>query len=241
MLDLGVDRLEHYLQRGSFPFMAERGPRARDFSQLRLALQKTIYDDVARSCGFDRTSSDAVTRLISTLASSESISYEKIGTALNISRATTSKALEALEQAGVITKLRPCGEASRMRLKTPRYKLRATAMRAMLLEDVGRNLTSPEVLGPLLEDAVTELLVQMRTDREVNEICFDQEDGGADLVVATGKRRLAIEVGWGKKDRRQVSQTRAREGCDFSLIVSSQDLRLDESVVWLPATWFLLM
>jgi hypothetical protein len=38
-----------------------------------------------------------------------------------------------------------------------------------------------------------------------------------------------------------ISQTRAREGCDFSLIVSSQDLRLEENVVWLPATWFLLM
>ena len=72
-------------------------------------------------------------------------------------------------------------------------------------------------------------------------IFYDSAAGGADFVLSLPERRIAIEVGYGKKPTGQAESTLKKIGGKYGLVVCNSELAIEGQVVKVPLEYFLLM
>jgi hypothetical protein len=74
-------------------------------------------------------------------------------------------------------------------------------------------------------------------------LTYDSSESGADFIVKTATEQIAIEVGRGHKDVRQILSTMQRISCKYGIVFSETPLRIDasETVVCIPWKYFALM
>lgn len=108
-------------------------------------------------------------------------------------------------------------------------------------------LTIDDRLRPairLLEDSIGAHLYREFILRSDGIIRYDSAEGGADFILQIGNaKKIVIEAGLGKKDKRQVISTMRKIKSDYGVIFSNTDLKIDKNinVVSVPLDYYLLM
>ena len=73
-------------------------------------------------------------------------------------------------------------------------------------------------------------------------LTYDSSEGGADFIVSFDDKKIIIEVGYGKKDFRQVDMSMQRFNGTYGFSISPSKLTYDETkkAVSIPLSYFLL-
>ena len=98
--------------------------------------------------------------------------------------------------------------------------------------------------GKLLEDLVGAHLYREFVSRGTGTVRYDAMQGGADFVLQIeNKRQIAIEVGLGTKDKKQLIQTMKKIPCEYGIAISTNTLAWNNElrILDLPLDYFLMI
>ena len=115
------------------------------------------------------------------------------------------------------------------------------AIRYTLLTIVEGEIAFANYKGKYLEDIIALTLYREFNQRLASPIFYDSTKGGADFILKLSNRKIAIEVGYGKKKVRQAKNTLKKTKGDYGLVISDSNLSIEDKVIKVPLKYFLLM
>lgn len=240
-----VTDINKYLQYGTLPFMAALGNPALAFDQLERSIDRIIGGDVLKIGQFGADVVARIPQVLYSIADSDTTSVNAMSNALGIPRPTLTRILDALERAEVLYKLEPATASHASQIRQPdKYMFTTPAIRAMYFTLTGSTRASQQVLGHLLEDTVVMYLRRIFGERSLtNAINHNHTAGSADFLVTRGLKQYVVETGLGHKDGRQILTTPHTRSNRIGIIVSNDELSLDEqnNIVTVPIRLFVLM
>lgn len=239
-----VDRSHwrYYLAAGSLPFVLTERSYA-DISDAILSnMDKVITKDLLQIGKFTQDTVPAIKRLLYILAESDAVSDNKLSEILKITRVTLNNIYDALVKAEVLIRIPPNGQQTTASKKPSKYLFMSPAIRSSLFYIAGSSDTASTREGRLLEDVTGLHFYRTFGALRHGEVVYDSTKGSADFLYKDGVSQIAIEVGKGLKDARQVNATMKRLKCRYGLTISVQPLMLssDKQSVMVPWDFFAL-
>jgi len=241
-----IDRndIEKYLSYGTFPFTQIMPDEISIYNNISLLLEKIIKQDLPALGNFDQETLGAVKRILFAIAENDVTSLTTLADKFGINRLTLANVFDVLEKAELLVKIPPHGSNMTIANKPNKYLFMSPAIRMSFLYFSGNEGTYSVRQGKLLEDSIGAHLYREFILRSVGVIRYDSAQGGADFILQIGdSRKIAIEVGLGKKDKKQVMGTMRKIKSDYGIVFSSSSLMIDrdEKVVNIPLDFYFLM
>lgn len=235
-------RQKEYLKYGTLPFAIPFKNEQDIYERVLSMLEKVVFQDLESIGKFNRDTQMKIMNLLTILASSDRVNYEKLSSMLGMSKPTLTESINALEKADLIFKIRPHGSASVRIQKTPKYKFTAPAIRTSLLWSIGSWKDTNEMYGSLLEDVVAMYLHRFELLKKAFSVEFDQSDNCADFILRLRDGSdMVIEVGYGHKGTAQIYNSAAHCNMKYGVIVSNDPLGLmADDILTVPNEIFLL-
>ena len=241
---VGPRQMKYYIETGSLPSVLYM-QRGQVFDSCNRSLDRIIDEDITHVSNFDDVTLKKASTLLYLLASSDQVSYTKIGNTLELGRDTVKNLFDAFVKAGVLVHV-PAYASHRGQVRQrSKFLFLASTFRSAIFDAGGSVLSSDAMYAKMAEDVVGFILHSFFCNKGVGTsfLTFDAQEGGADFVVSFGERKIVFEVGTGEKDFRQVKQTAKRVQPVYSVVISGEGIiSLDEtnSCVKVPLEYFLL-
>ena len=217
-----TEDVELYVRAGSMPLILEM-EEWEVYERLTAMLDRVIYRDLRDVHEFDAETLDKTLDLLYLLATpkGERFSYERLSKTLGLAKGTVMKLIDALEKAGLVQRIPPCGSLSKAKRKSPKIKFTAVPIKSALLFGSGFSLGKKEVFGSLLEDVVAFYLFLLAKSRN-GKLCYEPDKGGADFVLELKGEKVVVEVGLSKVRKDQVERSMERLKAKKSIILGSK-------------------
>ncbi len=239
-----INRLEldAYLKYGTLPFTLQYSQEPLIYEQIEQTLSSVVNKDVAQLGKFDSITLGKIQQMLYALANNSVTSLGTLGKMHSLSINTVIDALNVLERSEVLLRVFPYGAAGTHAKKPSKYLFLSPAYRNMFFNLIGSTQPYDRYKGLLWEDAVGMQLHRMIGGRMGSGLHYDSSADGADFIATIGANKIALEVGYGTKDFRQVAATLARHGGVYGLSVSSSPLYIntERSAVKVPFSYFLM-
>jgi|WetSurMetagenome_2_1015567.scaffolds.fasta_scaffold09109_7 uncharacterized protein len=235
--------LNEYLKFGSLPFAIPMRSEQDVYGRVMAMLEKVVFQDIEAIGKFNRDTQTKIMNLLTLLAISERINYDKLTNTLGMSKPTLSESIETLEKADLLFKIWPFGSETAHIRKTPKYKFMAPAIRTAILWNLGKWEESNDMYGSLLEDTVALYFHRLQRLGRLRMLEFDPDDNCADFIVTSKDgSRIVIEVGYGSKDCTQLHNSMMKCEAKYGLLISDGPLKVlaDGRVLGIPKEVFLL-
>jgi len=174
------------------------------------------------------------------------LSESKLSNNLDISKTAVRDLLNSLTQSLIIFKINSYGSVSKQERKTKEYYYWSTQIKAAIFEnDGGSNLRSlQEIKGILLENYVAYSIYRLKVEYNYNfKLYFDPRKGGVDFLIKTiNGKIIPIEVGIGKKNKRQITSAIEYYKSDYGIVISDTTSKIikDENIIFVPYITFTL-
>ncbi|HRY36276.1 MAG TPA: ATP-binding protein [Candidatus Magasanikbacteria bacterium] len=241
-----VDRrdMEKFLAYGSLPFTLQLPNETIINDSISLLLDGIIKKDLPMLNGFDVKTLSQVKRLLFILAENDTTSINKLEEILGIDRLTIASLLDALEKAELIIKISAYGSNMSVAKKPAKYLFMSSAVRMSFFSISGNENTFSTRKGKLLEDSVGTHLYREFILKNDGALRYDSSQNGADFILQiANKKQIIIEVGLGKKDRKQILNSMERIDSDYGIVFSSNPLVIDQDkkIVNVPLDYYFLM
>ncbi len=239
----GIDRqeMDKYIKYGSLPFTLGLKDEALIYEQIKKLLEKVVNNDIAKMKNFTPKTISKIPSLLYLIANSDELSLRNVSKTLSLSITTVDEILEALIQAEVIYKIPSYGTAYKQTRKPAKYMFSTPAFRAMYFNFSSKIDQGDK--GKLLEDLTSLYLVSFLDEKVNTSLTYDGSKVGSDFILQFGGQKIAVEVGYGEKDFKQVSKTLDRVKAKYGLNISKASLSLskEENSVNIPLETFLLL
>ena len=240
-----VDRAHwrQYVGTGSLPFALAERSVADIYDAVLSSVDKVVSKDIQQLGKFDAETIPVIKRLLYVLAESDVMSVQKLKDLLKISAITITNILDVLVQAELLIRVPPQGSQVSIARKPAKYLFMSSVVRAAFYHLAGSSSTTTTREGRLLEDVAGLHYYRMLNGLRQGGLTYDSSESGADFIVKTATEQIAIEVGRGHKDVRQILSTMQRISCKYGIVFSETPLRIDasETVVCIPWKYFALM
>lgn len=240
----GIDDFEinRYFKYGTLPFSLKIKEEGVILNHLNFALQRIIYTDIPEMINFDRGTLNKIYALVYLLSESFEISLTKLATILEISKDTLSDILISLENSGLIQRIPPYGSHYKQVRKPYRYLFLSPAFRFLLLSGKESIANFENFKGKLLEDVIGMYLrkmIQKYLDASIN---YDSTKGGANFILRINNKKIVIEVGYGKKEIKQVEYTIQKINGNYGILISTEEeISFKNNIIKVPLKYFLLI
>lgn len=242
-----VDELSvaEFLKVGTLPFAMSYSDEYQVYQAINRLLEQVIGKDIRALGSFSNETLSKIKQLLFLLADSNgSLAFSTIAKALDMQRPTLNSIFDALEKTELLIRALPQGANNKRVTKPSKFLFMSPALRLALLSISGLKQTFDTQQGALLEDVVALHYYREFVTKRKASLMYDATEGGADFIVNfVQHRRIVVEVGMGNKDSKQVMKTMSRVESDYGIVISSTELRLDETnrIIFLPIQFFLLM
>lgn len=242
-----VDRMDirRYLMIGTLPFALVLEEESRIFNSVSLLIDKVIDKDIKALSRFDTKTLATIKRLILILAESEVVSLNKLEQLLHINRLTIAEILDVLEKTELLIKVPAHGANIAVVRKPAKYLFMSPTIRMAFFSIAGIEGTLLNRQGRLLEDAVASHFHKEFLSKGVGSMSYDSSESSADFIFRiANKIQIASEIGIGKKNARQTAKTMKNIKCDYGIVISQEELKLDKTdnnILIIPLDYFLLM
>ncbi len=225
--------VETYVRAGAMPLALEM-EEWEVYERLTAMLDRVVYRDLREVHEFDAETLDRAFDLLHLLATpkGERFSYERLSKTLGLAKGTVMKLVDALEKAGLVQRIPPCGSPAKAVRKSPKIKFLAVPIKSALLFSSGFNLNRKEVFASLLEDVVAFYLFLLSKSGN-GRLCYEPGRGGADFVLELNGERVVIEVGLGKLRKDQVERSMERLGAERGIVLG-EGYEISERVAFYP-------
>lgn len=239
---LNIDR---YLAYGSLPFALEMQNPNDVYESVKNLIEKIVYQDLKKIESFDLKTLASVKRLLFILSdASEVPSLTKLSEALSIDRLTLRSLFDSLEKTELLIRAKPLASGASPSRKASKYLFNGSLLRSSFLDITGSDHVHREKQGLLLEDTVASYLYKEFISKGFSTLNYDAREACSDFLLNLyDKKRIAIEIGIGKKDSKQLIKTMNKVACDYGLLISSSKLFVDEEhkILRLPLRSFLIL
>ncbi len=239
---------DKYLTEGTLAFAIPLDKREDIFQRIKQILDKLINDDLISVKSFDKATLDKAWKLLLRLADANIVSYENLCSDLGITKPTLIDLFEAFTRAELIFQIPAYGSVPSQVRKSLKYCFLAPAIKAMLLNEVGKlEPTKSELLGQFFEDAASlSLYRSMCTKPYIEQVTYDSAEHGADFIVKSRQYEhpLVIEIGIGKKSEgiEQTKSSMKKSKARYGIIVADGPLKIVENeIVCVPRAFLLLI
>lgn len=233
-----------YLETGSLPFAINAPNKEKIYDIIDQLLDKIINKDIQSLGKFDSDTLGIIKRLLFIVAESDTLSYSTLEKLLPIKRITIMNVLDALEKAELIIKIPAYGSNTTIAKKPAKYLFMTPAIRQALMSITGLTHTQRTREGKLIEDIFGMHFYREFLATSLGSLTYDSAQNGADFILKIAhQRQIAIEIGRGKKNSRQLMNTMAKVKCNYGLSFSKSDLFLNKETnsVQIPSYYLLLM
>ncbi|MEK7155033.1 MAG: ATP-binding protein [Patescibacteria group bacterium] len=240
----GVDRLEidRYLRFGSMPHSLNIKDESKSQILTSQIVDRVVERDIPSLGKFDNATLTSIKNILLLIAGSSEVSINSLANTLKgISLVTLINVLETLEKAEMLIRIYPYGSAYKKVRKPSKYHFMTPAVRHSLLSIIEGESAYRNHKGKYLEDIVALTLYREFGVKLSSPIFYDSAKGGADFILSLAGKKVAIEVGHGNKDSRQVQATLQKIKGDYGLVISNSQLAQEDNIVKVPLEYFLLM
>jgi len=237
------DDIEHYMKVGTLPFALSFPSEDAVYDAISLMLDAVATKDLVQFGKFEHDTLLAVKRLLFILAENDNTSIYQLERVLGISRLTIQNVLEALEKTELLIRVPAHGSNMTVAKQPAKYLFMSPAIRMSFFRITGNMQTFQTRKGKLLEDLVGAHLYREFVSRGAGTVRYDAMQGGADFILQIeNKRQIAIEVGLGRKDKKQLIQTMKKISCEYGITISTNTLTWDNElrILDLPMDYFLM-
>jgi hypothetical protein len=244
--DIREEMLDNYLGVGSLPFANNFFDKFKAYDAVYQTIRAIVDIDLPQIAAFRTETIKTTIYVLSLLAASSSISLRKLANETGLKADTVSQILDALEQAELLIRIYPYGGITgRISPNNPsKYYFMSPALRASILNVIGGATLIDKSKGQLFEDTIAMYLYREYISKGIAQVSHLEKPGEvqADFVLELPGKKIPIEVGYGKKDTRQIWPSIAECKAPYGLIISSRELKVEqENAVFVPYKWFLMM
>ena len=237
--------IEAFLATGTLPFTL-KAPNAQLYERISFLVDRMVNKDIQEMGRFDTKTLGVIKRLLFIMADSlDGLSVNKVSEVLGVERPTLMAVLDALEKAEIIIKVSPYGSGMSAAKKPSKYLFMSPAIRMSLLSITGLDQTFLARRGKLLEDIAGLHFYREFVAPGFGRVSYDSAEAGADFILQiSNKKQIAIEIGLGNKELRQVKNTMTKISCDYGLIFCASNsvvVSREDNIVKVPLEYFLLM
>ena len=241
------NQIENYLQIGTMPFALKRN-KSDVYKALLDNIDKVVAEDLVtgRRFNFSRSSTITIKQLLIFLANSSTTpSLNSLADRLKTDIKNLSEMFTALIKAEALIRVPAYGNGFSTVTKPVRYYFMSAALRTAYWDITGNSQTAESRREQLLEDvAVLHYYKEFAAQAagSLSYVYSKQDLGNCNFICkVANNRQIALEFGLGNKTARQVELTMATVPCDYGLVFSGSDLKLNENVVLIPLRYFFLM
>lgn len=242
-----TETFEYYLQYGGFPFCINRNEE--QIIQLTINLKDRIIEkDLDVLSSFTSSTRLTTYKLINFLAIQKpaDVSLSKLTNILDKSKETINSILSTLEKTQLIFHIEPYGSVSKRIRKSWEYYFLAPQIKAAIYLDYGQASRNPnEYKAILTENMVASTLFKIKNKRNnMFSIFYDPRKGGVDFLINDIMGNvIPLEVGYGKKDTKQVRSAMNKYGSEFGIVVSNRTsaIEKDDNIINIPLSTFALL
>jgi predicted AAA+ superfamily ATPase len=243
----GIDRFEidRYLKYGSLPFALNLSNEQLIYQQIQRLVENIVTKDVTQLNAFDKPTINKISQLLYAIAGADTVSVGKLALTLDIDPKTVMLALDTLEKTEMLLRVYPYGAHYGQIKKPSKYLFTSSTYRAMYYNLVGSVEQYDQYKGRLLEDVAGVSLTHLFSGVPGASLAYDSAGSGADFILTStmNARKIAIEVGMGKKGFEQTALTLQKVDGKYGLVVSQSalEVRNDAKSVAVPREYFLLV
>lgn len=237
---------DEYLRYGGFPILA----RKIDFRKLSANIvdmvEKVVNTDMVAIKNFtfeNQTNSNRILRYLA-MQNAGDLSQNNLAKYLKTSQANVKNILDILEKTHLIFSLEAYGTSSKRIKKTKKYYFATSSIRNALSIKSGNTIKDiKQYEGILLENLVASILFNL-TQRENNyfTLYYDaNKKKNVDFILQQDfKNPVPIEVGRGKKDKKQITHAINKYGADYGIIVSNTTSNIEKhyNIIYIPPKTF---
>ncbi len=244
LLDISRLDFENYLNYGSLPFMIALDNEAIVYEQINKSLERVVFKDIPQIDGFSSEIVNKVPAILYAIADMDAFNFSTLANKFEISRVKISEIFSVLEKTEILNRIYPYGSHFNQVTKKPsKYLFSSPAFRSMYYKFIGNTISAENARGKLLEDLAGMYLHRLINTKPGFSLVYDSAKGGADFIIRTQAGEIAIEVGAGNKDYRQVAATSRKINAKYGLVISNDDLHYSETnnAVKIPLRYFLLI
>ncbi len=236
--------IKKYLSYGTFPFTLIMPDEISIYNTISLLLDKIIKQDMPNLGSFDQNTLGAVKRILFAIAENDVTSLSILANKFSINRLTIANIFDVLEKAELLIKIPPHGSNMTIANKPNKYLFMSPAIRMSFFYFTGNEYTYLTRQGKLLEDSIGSHLYREFILRGDGIIRYDSAKGGADFILQIGNtKKIIIEAGLGKKDKKQVINTMNKIKADYGVIFSNTELKFNSmlNIISVPLDYYFLM
>ncbi|RAP50498.1 MAG: hypothetical protein BZ136_01190 [Methanosphaera sp. rholeuAM74] len=173
------------------------------------------------------------------------LSEQRISNNLNIPKSEVHTLLNLLEKTLIIFHIEPYGSKTKRVRQAWEYYYFSTQMKSCIFLTDGKSTEeNKEYWGILLENYVAFSIFRLLRETIYKfSIFFDPRSGGVDFIINTSKGKIIpIEVGIGKKKKRQIISAINHYKSDYGIVISNATDRIikEDKVIFIPYTTFSL-
>lgn len=241
---IGINRLEidNYLKYGTLPFTLQYNLEPLIYAQIEQTLTNILSKDIPQLSKFDQATMAKLNQILYAVSGSSVTSLTALSKTFSMSINTLTDVFEVFEKAELLLRIYPHGSHFGQVRKPSKYLFISPAYRSMFFNLIGSTYTYNNYKGQLLEDVAGLYLYRLLGLRFGTGLTYDSTEGGADFIVNIDDKKIAIEVGFGKKDFKQVETTMQGIMSLYGLSISPTRLSYSEEkkTVSIPLSYFLL-
>jgi len=207
-------------------------------------VERVVEKDVFSIQSFNTDTRNTVFRILSFLALQPpgGTSDAKLSKYLGVSPTLVQSILNAIEKTHLIFSIKPYGGAGKTIRKPWKYYFLSPSINAAIRSKLGHfDITDGHMFEIFLETLVASSLIRMKeTSNSFIGIFYDPDEEGVDFLIQDGEGNIIpIEVGYGKKDKRQIEMAIEKYNSKWGVIVSEcQRIKKDGNILHIPFTIF---
>lgn len=235
---------EYYLLYGEFPYGIKKNTM--DIKKFNFQIiNKIIQNDLNTIESFTSRTTNIASNLLSLLALQKpgNISQNKLASSLNTSVGTINSILYTLEKTHLIFHIEPYSSAGKRIRKSWKYYFLSPNLKYSLISKVGNvSRDRKNCLGILTENLVVSRLLTYKKSKFIDfGIFYPTEKEGVDFIINTIEGKIIpIEVGIGKKSKRQIKKAITKYKSDYGIVISNttNNIVKEEDIIYLPLDTF---
>lgn len=237
---------DNYLMYGGFPISLYEKKYQNIVERLNAIMKKIINSDMNNIGNISLDSQVNAIRLLNYIALQQpgEISQNNIANYLDCSPSTIKNILDILEKTHLLFHTEAYGSSSKRLKKSWKYYFATSSLRHSLVSNLGNTMKDPSAYkGILLENLVASNFFNLYHTRNMNFGMFydDNKKRNVDFIIQQDfNKPIPIEVGIGKKDKKQVKNAIKRYNSDYGIIISNKtsNIEKDDDIFYIPFRTF---
>ncbi|KZX17218.1 ATP-binding protein [Methanobrevibacter filiformis] len=234
-----VKEWEKFLIYRDFPYglyMKKEDVFIRTFAMINRIIEK----DVFTLKSFNTNTISTINQIITYIGLQDpgGTSDKKLATILSKSAKSIREILDVLEKTQLIFSIKPYGSGGKQIRKPWKYYFLSQSINASIRYKFGKfNIYDRKILGLLAENFIASYLFKLRENlNQYLNIYYDPSINGVDFLIDIGDKIIPIEVGLGKKDKKQITKAIVKYKSEYGIIISNttEKIRKEDNIIYIP-------